>query len=155
MDVSEPVAGIAATSEPLSATPPRPSSRRRRGHGLNPRREAFCRHYVACGAGTEAAQIAGYNRHHARNQAHRLLRRPDVQARIVELRFENAIRESADLNAYLAKLDSIFQRCVMGGHYDTALRALAQQARLSGFERPRQERAPTRTVNKMTTSDDK
>ena len=155
MDVSEPVAGIAATSEPLSEPSSQSRPRRRRGHGLNPRREAFCRHYVGCGAGTEAAQLAGYNWHHARNQAHRLLRRPDVQARIVELRFENAIRESADLNAYLAKLDSLFQRCIITGHYGTALRALSQQARLSGFDRPRQERTLERTVNKMTTSDDK
>lgn len=54
---------------------------------LSPREEKFCLEYVANGGnGTQAAKDAGYAASGAHVQAHKLSKRPRVQARILEIR---------------------------------------------------------------------
>jgi phage terminase small subunit len=58
----------------------------KRYQALSPRELAFCRHYVVCSVGSEAAREAGYSPNGATSQACRLLKRELIQAEISRLR---------------------------------------------------------------------
>lgn len=83
---------------------------------LLPRQEAFCRHYVECPCGAEAARRAGYSPASARWTARALLRRADVRARIAAL----GVRIRSDRAALRARLI---------GHLEAARAMAAAQGR--------------------------
>ena len=111
------------------AAGPRP---RLRAEELGRRREAFCRHYVACGVGAEAARLAGYYPRTAANRAYCLLRRDDLRERIDEIRAMLASQECEGRDAIVAKLENIYQRALRMGRPAAAVRAVMAQARVSG-----------------------
>lgn len=111
------------------AAGPRP---RLRGEELGRRREAFCRHYVACGVGAEAARLAGYSPRIAAHRAYRLLARDDVRERIDEIRATLASQECEGRDAIVAKLENIYQRALRMGRPAAAVRAIMAQARITG-----------------------
>lgn len=70
---------------------------------LSPRHERFCELYVRTGIATAAAEGAGYSPRRAKQTGHELLQRPDIQARLEQLRgevAEVAKLEAADLVQY-------------------------------------------------------
>jgi phage terminase small subunit len=69
----------------------------------DPRLERFCREYVIDGDGNRSAQAAGYAPGGARQQACKMLKRPEVQARIAEL--NNRLLRDADITAERVKLE--------------------------------------------------
>ena len=98
---------------------------------LNERQELFCREYVRRPVGRAAAIAAGYGEDNAAAQACRLLARVDIQGRIAALREEVAVRQVADTNAVLARLQSIYELALEQNQLNTALRAVAMQLKLA------------------------
>lgn len=77
----------------------------KRTRKLSPQQDLFCREYVACNFnGTQAAINAKYSRKTARVQASDLLTRPNVQARIAELKAERIARLNLDSDELLLRL---------------------------------------------------
>ena len=74
--------------------------------------ERFCHEYIIDHNGTKAATRAGYSEHTAAQQACRILKKPEVQERIVEL--EANICESLGLTAatVLHDLMKVAERCM-------------------------------------------
>ena len=99
----------------------------------NERHERFCREYVRRPVGNAAALAAGYSEDNAAAQACRLLARPDIQVRIAELRDEVAARQCGDVSAVLARLQVIYERVIEHNQFNTALRAVAMQLRVTGM----------------------
>ena len=133
----------AATSVEFEGAPPR-----RRPRALGQRRELFCRHYVACGVGAQAARLAGYRPSNAANHAFRLLARADVRARIAALRVERVALDASDLVDCLAKAEAAYERGMTGDNVSAAIRAIALQAKLLGLDSPRRpERRPVRVAS--------
>ena len=97
----------------------------------NERHELFCREYVRRPVGSAAAIAAGYEESNAAAQACRLLARVDIQGRIAALREEVAVRQVADTNAVLARLQSIYELALEQNQLNTALRAVAMQLKLA------------------------
>ena len=97
----------------------------------NERHELFCREYVRRPVGRAAATAAGYGEDNAAAQACRLLVRVDIQGRIAALREEVAVRQVADTNAVLARLQSIYELALEQNQLNTALRAVAMQLKLA------------------------
>jgi phage terminase small subunit len=52
---------------------------------LTPKQEMFCREYIKDLNGTQAAIRAGYSEHTAGSQAHDLLKKPEISARVQQL----------------------------------------------------------------------
>jgi phage terminase small subunit len=75
---------------------------------LKPRYEAFCEHYAQHPNASLAAELAGYSGLNCDKQGWRLLRRPEIVARIAELRTEQAAIDSLNLPALLAKLTNAY-----------------------------------------------
>ena len=76
--------------------------------------ERFCYEYIIDHNGTKAATRAGYSEHTAAQQACRILKKPEVQARIVEL--EADVCESLGLTAakVIRDLMTVANRCMQG-----------------------------------------
>lgn len=121
-----------------------PDPRRRcdRGSPLSPRREAFCRHYLATGIGAEAARRAGYKAASAVNQAHRLLGDPAIRSRIDDLRLAAVDRECNGRDTFLIKLETLYRQALDGGRYTAAVRAVELQYKLAGVVPPQDFRVP-------------
>lgn len=66
-------------------------------------------------------------------QASRLLRRPEIAARVAELRAETARRNCLDADALFGKLEAIYDLCIGFGRFGPAVRAVEAQARLAGY----------------------
>ena len=131
---------------------------------IKPQHEVFCRAYVGSGNATEAARKADYSWETAANQAYRLLKRPEIQARVAELTAERAADDAAyeatraahrdrlaamratEAEALLAKLDPIYEEMLDTGDHSGVLKVVALQARIAGLlgeddHRPRSARA--------------
>jgi len=99
--------------------------------------EEFCHLYVANPNAGSAALSAGYEHANRFTQGYRLLRRPDIAARVLELREEIAARECASVGVLLAKLESAFATAVKDGNAHAAVRVIELQAKLNGHLVPR------------------
>jgi hypothetical protein len=99
---------------------------------LNGRQEAFCRHYAAGWTAERAAERAGYSHRSAANQGYRLLRRPDVLARLSQLYAQLAGETQLGTTALCAKLEAIYRSAMNRGEYGAARSAVALQGRLAG-----------------------
>jgi hypothetical protein len=100
---------------------------------LTPRKEKFCRRYVASLSAAGAARAAGYKPQHARSTAYKLLRDPAIQARIADLQAEEARELTRATEILVGKLEGVFRLAVEYHHFSTAARVVDMQAKLSGL----------------------
>ena len=78
---------------------------------LTPRQKRFCERYVECGIGKQAATEAGYKESGAVFRGSRLLKMPEVQTYITELRAEIAERNQVTQDEVI----EIFRDAIKGG----------------------------------------
>jgi hypothetical protein len=106
---------------------------------LPPRREAFCRHVSAGRSLAAAARLAGYAWVGAKQQGWRLIREPEVAARIAELGARREAQRLAEVDRFVEAARTIFEGASLKGNHAVALRALEMMARLGGaLETPAQ-----------------
>ena len=103
---------------------------------LKPRQERFCQRFVECANAAAAARAAGYTAQSARNAGYRLLRHPQIAARIAAIQAETARAACRNVDVLLGKLENVYRRSVDDHHFSTAARAVELQARISGLARP-------------------
>ena len=94
--------------------------------------EDFCLAYAVHANAGEAALSAGYEYNNRFQQGYRLLRRPEIAARLQELREEIAQRECQSVAALLTKLESAFGTAIHDHNTLAAVRIIELQAKLSG-----------------------
>src|SRR5690606_24347509 len=99
---------------------------------LKPQHEAFCQAYAAAPNGAEAARAAGYSLLNARQQAFRLLQRPEIVERLTELGADLAQRREDAVAALLNKLDPVYRANLRAGRYERVLQIVELQARIAG-----------------------
>ncbi len=99
---------------------------------LKPQHEAFCRAYAVAPSGAEAARAAGYSLLNARQQAFRLLQRPDIVERLTELGADLGARRDDAVAALLAKLDPVYRANLRAGRHERVLQTVELQARIAG-----------------------
>jgi len=124
--------GVNAVDE-ASATMPEPAAPQER-------HETYCQVYVYNANAALAARQAGYAPGSARQQGHRLLRKPGVAARIAEIREGLAQEGCRSTATLLGKLENIYNRALEAGHYIAAARTVEIQSRLAGFMPSMRER---------------
>ena len=103
----------------------------------NPRHEAFVHNYLKCGDATEAFELTGYVRDSA--NAHRLLNRPKVQARLRELQDEIAAKVPITIESLIAELEEARQHATGKNQYSAAIKAILGKAQLAGLLVERQK----------------
>jgi|GEM_PF-6608848 len=114
----------AAAVQAAAAVPPKP---------LRRRHELFCQYFVLYGSAARAAEEAGYAAPACKNQGYRLLKRPEVKARIAEIHRDLAGEFNPDGEVLLGKLEAIYRRAVDDGYLNAAARIVELQARLVGL----------------------
>jgi len=108
----------------------------------NPKHELFCRNYAVFASGARAARTAGYAYRTAKWQAMRLLKRPDIQARLAERRAEIAREYSLDAAVLLCKLEAVFIQAYEDRDHKAAARVVEAQARVAGILKGRTPSIP-------------
>lgn len=103
------------------------------GELANRKYELFCRSYAIFASGARAARAAEYATRTAKFQAMRLLKRPEIQARVVELRAEIARNYSLDAATLLCKLEACFIQAYEDRDDKSAARVIESQARVAGI----------------------
>ena len=78
----------------------------------NAQAERFCAEYMIDRNGTAAAIRAGYSEKSAASTASRLLRRDDVQARVMELQAEQCRRLGVNADRLVIEAMEIYARCM-------------------------------------------
>lgn len=104
--------------------------------------ELFCRNYAVIASGAQAARTAGYSMKTAKWQAIRLLKRPDILARLAERRAEIAKEYSLDAATLLCKLEAVFIQAFSDRDYKAAARVIEVQARVAGILKGRTPSVP-------------
>lgn len=79
---------------------------------LTPKQEAFCNEYMIDLNATQAAIRAGYSEDSAKQIASENLSKPDVSARIVELKIDRQGRTEITADYVLSSLKSVAERCM-------------------------------------------
>lgn len=100
---------------------------------LKPQYEDFCRSYSDDSNAFGAAVAAGYSRKSAYTTGCRLLTRPEIVARIQELRRITAERESLHAPALLAKLETAYAQAVAAKNPVAIVRVIELQAKIAGL----------------------
>ncbi|MBI2587168.1 MAG: terminase small subunit [Rhodospirillales bacterium] len=108
---------------------------------LRRRHELFCQYFVLYGNAARAAGEAGYAPESCKNQGYRLLKRPEVKARIAEIHRELAGDFNPDGEVLLGKLEAVYRRAVDDGYLNAAARIVELQARLTGLPIGRRQAA--------------
>jgi phage terminase small subunit len=97
----------------------------------NPKQEAFVHNYLKCGDATEAFALTGYVRDSA--NAHRLLKRPQVQARLRELQDEIAAKVPITIESLIGELEEARQSATGKNQFAAAIKAILGKAQLAGL----------------------
>jgi hypothetical protein len=97
----------------------------------NPKQESFVHNYLKCGDATEAFELTGYVRDSA--NAHRLLKRPQVQARLRELQDEIAAKVPITIESLIGELEEARQSATGKNQFAAAIKAILGKARLAGL----------------------
>ncbi|HEX9702140.1 MAG TPA: terminase small subunit [Rhodospirillales bacterium] len=134
-----PIAAGAASAGRGPAPSPEPNP-------LLRRQERFCQLFAVTGNATTAAYQAGYKFEAARNQGYRLLRRPEIQARVAELQRELARAINFDAEVTLARLEAVYRQAIEGGYLNAAARVVEMQARIAGQLRSKATLPPAPTT---------
>jgi len=122
-----PSTGSPAATPSLAAAalpPPKP---------LRRRHELFCQYFVLYGNAARAAVEAGYSEPVSKNQGYRLLKRPEIKARIAAIHRDLADDLNRDQAVLLGKLEAVYRRAVDDGYLNAAARIVELQARLAGL----------------------
>jgi len=95
---------------------------------LDPREDLFCSNYTALGTETfnhkeKSALAARYAEASAKNQATKLLRRPEIQQRIDELKAENRKRNNVSTDSVVENLTHDRDMARAKGDWQAAIRA--------------------------------
>ena len=85
----------------------------------NPKQESFVHNYLKCGDATEAFELTGYVRDSA--NAHRLLKRPQVQARLRELQDEIAAKVPITIESLIGELEEARQHATGKNQFAAAM----------------------------------
>jgi hypothetical protein len=91
---------------------------------LSTRQESFCLHYAESGNASAAARAAGYAPKWARQQGHENLTKPDISARIEEIRRRRAYARRKEVDLLMVKLQEVFDAAMSGGRLNAAVQAL-------------------------------
>ena len=102
---------------------------------LTLRQEAFCRHFAATGNAAGAAREVGYAEGSARQTGHDLLERPDIAARVRDIRQAWRAVEREEAQILLGRLEQAWDVAVEKGSATLMLRVVKLQAELSGLDR--------------------
>lgn len=102
---------------------------------LRPRHERFCRLFLESGNAARAARGAGYHPEWARNAGYRLLKHPQITARIAALLAELGRSQANDLNILLGKLEAVYRISIDDRQFVAATKAVELQAKLAGLSR--------------------
>jgi hypothetical protein len=97
----------------------------------NPKQESFVHNYLKCGDATEAFALTGYVRDSA--NAHRLLKRPQVQARLRELQDEIAAKVPITIEGLIGELEEARQHATGKNQFAAAIKAILGKAQLAGL----------------------
>lgn len=108
----------------------------------NPKHELFVPNYAVFASGARAARTAGYSSKTAKFQALRLLKRPEIQARLAERRAEIARDYALDAATLLCKLEAVFIRAYDQDAHIAAARVIETQARIAGILKGRTPSMP-------------
>jgi phage terminase small subunit len=118
---------------------------------LHPKHQSFCEFYMVSGNATEAARAAGYAHDNAAGQGYRLLKRPEIQARLDEMTAEEderfarqaaerqehrarlAALRATEAEALLAKLDPVYEHRLESEDFTGVMKVVALQARIAGL----------------------
>jgi len=95
---------------------------------LDPREDLFCSNYTAVGTETfnhkeKSGIAAGYAEASAKNQATKLLKRPEIQQRIDELKAENRQRNNVSTDSVVENLTHDRDMARAKGDWQAAIRA--------------------------------
>lgn len=104
------------------------------GPPLPPRYEIFCQHVARGSTLTEAAAESGYAPASARRRGSELYAREDIQRRIGLLISARQEAETARRDAYMERLQSLYDACVKNGEHRTAVRIVTLQLQLDGLD---------------------
>jgi uncharacterized tellurite resistance protein B-like protein len=97
----------------------------------NPKQESFVHNYLKCGDATEAFELTGYVRDSA--NAHRLLKRPQVQARLRELQDEIAAKVPISIESLISELEDARTQAAGKNQFAAAIKAILGKAQLAGL----------------------
>jgi Terminase small subunit len=97
----------------------------------NPKQESFVHNYLKCGDATEAFGLTGYTRDSA--NAHRLLKRPQVQARLRELQDEIAAKVPISIESLISELEDARTQAAGKNQFAAAIKAILGKAQLAGL----------------------
>lgn len=108
---------------------------------LRSRWEVFARAYAQGHSGAEAARMAGYSEHSARQSAWRLLQDPRVRWRVAEFQCVAERTAMCNLNGMLARLETLYREAMEAGHHGVVLGVL-REIRLLRRIRPEEKPVP-------------
>ena len=100
---------------------------------LTPRQEAFCLAYVTHYNAARAAQSAGYRPRSAAAQGCRLMKLPQVRARVKALRDDIVTGRCTERDDLMSKAEAVFHKAMETHQLHAAVRALQLQTRLAGL----------------------
>ena len=123
--MSLPMPATSSETAPDSPTPAPPLP------PLTFRQEAFCRHYAATGNAAGAARAAGYAEGSARQTGHDLLERPDIAARVRDIRQAWRAVEREEAQILLGRLEQAWDVAVEKGSATLMLRVVRLSCRPS------------------------
>lgn len=108
--------------------------------GVSPLQEKFCRIYATddC-TQTEAARRAGYSEDHASGTACHLMKRPEILARIQEIKEELADVYAVTFEGHVRKLAQIRDMAMEAGQFAPAIQAERSRGQVAGFYIDRKE----------------
>jgi phage terminase small subunit len=92
---------------------------------------------VLGGNATRAAWDAGYTKGNGPNQGYRLLKRPEIQARIADIQRAIGRGSAADAEAVIGKLEAAYRQAVEAQYFNAAARLVEVQARIAGHLKSR------------------
>jgi phage terminase small subunit len=97
----------------------------------NPRHEAFVRALFENKSADESYELAGYKPH--RQNAHRLMTKDDVRARLSELQQEAQRKSEVSVASLLAELEHARQRADSLDQLSAVVKSISEKAKISGL----------------------
>jgi phage terminase small subunit len=119
----------------------------------NPRHEAFARELAKGKSATEAYEAAGFKP--ARQNAHRLITKNDVSARLAELQAIGAEKAALSVESLIAEAEAVRMRAMELGQLSAAVAAIREKGILSGLRMEKSDRtiSDKRSASDWTTAE--
>lgn len=103
---------------------------------LTPQREIFCTEYANGATGTQAAITARYSPKSARVQASQLLAKPEINARVAEIRAETRKDSRLTVQDHVNDLKTLTADAKTAKQYGAAVTATKAQGQVCGLYEP-------------------